>query len=296
MVLNMAGLADEDGIEDADLGEERVEFKNPGPGRVYLNGELVSPAELQKGDRLSISRDADGNVRRINALRGADFAESADGVPVPARPDRDPRRRNPVDEEADPDERTLATRPDVLGQRFSAEEREEYLDGIPDASEKGDGEGGFADVTVEKRGGESDPQMRNQSPQSPASDGPSGFQGGGESYGMGMLISDNPGPGVMVADVAPDGPAEQAGVQQGDFLMAVNGKEITTPEELEQAAKQAPQDKPVTFSVWRDGATEAVEVTPEQGARNEVSPVQPSGDEPLAAFRVLGEIGREGSR
>ena len=268
MLLKMSGLADEDGIEDADLGEKRIEFENPDQARVYLNGALVSPVELQAGDRLSVLRDPDGRVRRVNALRAGDFED--DDLRAPAR---DPRRRNPVDEEADPDELAPATTPDALGQRFSPEEKREYLDRIPGPEERNDGEGGFADITVESRGGDDRPSERSGGKpmaDTPA-DGNRGFEGGGETYGMGMLISDNPGPGVMVADVSPDGPAEEAGIHQGDFLMAVNGADIETPEDLDERATQAPRDKPVTFSVWRDGATEAVEVTPKKGARNEVS-------------------------
>ena len=262
MLMKMSGLADEDGIEDADLaeGNERIEFRNPDQARVYLNGRRVSPADLLTGDRLNVRRDEDGNVRRVDALRMGDFEEApAAGLDRRTPPAVTPRttRRGPV------------------GRGENPAERPEARDQIPEeTAATDDGKGGFADISVEPKSEDgSKPKMQAGDPAGQWSRTPDGdgFEGGGSTYGLGMLLSDSPGPGVMVADVSPDGPAEHAGVQQGDFLMAVNGNEVTAPEDLNEAMTNAPQDKPVTFSVWRDGATEAVKVTPERGARTEVA-------------------------
>ena len=48
---------------------------------------------------------------------------------------------------------------------------------------------------------------------------------------MGLTMSKDPDSGVVsVVDLAEGGPAEQAGIQKGDILTAVDGKDITEKE------------------------------------------------------------------
>ena len=56
---------------------------------------------------------------------------------------------------------------------------------------------------------------------------------GPERTGLGVLL-DEAGQGAVVADVQAGSPAEKAGLQAGDVIVAVNGWEITSAEELEQ--------------------------------------------------------------
>jgi len=59
--------------------------------------------------------------------------------------------------------------------------------------------------------------------------------------------------GVIIATLAPNGPAGQAGLLVGDILLAVNGEEIVgTDPLLNKIAEFAPQSK-VTFTVLRGG-------------------------------------------
>ncbi len=68
--------------------------------------------------------------------------------------------------------------------------------------------------------------------------------------------------GVFISDFSdmPDNPARKAGLQPKDVVLAVNGKKVDTPSELQQAiAFHKPGDK-VTLKVWRAGDTRDVEV------------------------------------
>ena len=53
----------------------------------------------------------------------------------------------------------------------------------------------------------------------------------GAYTGVGLTMSKYPDSGVVsVVDLAEGGPAEQAGIQKGDILTAVDGKDITEKE------------------------------------------------------------------
>ena len=62
--------------------------------------------------------------------------------------------------------------------------------------------------------------------------------------------------GVLVEDV--NGPAAQAGIQAGDVILSLNGKPVTTPEELRAAAGKG--GKTVALLVQREGARRFVAV------------------------------------
>ncbi len=67
--------------------------------------------------------------------------------------------------------------------------------------------------------------------------------------------------GVIIATLAPNGPAGQAGLLVGDILLAANGEDIAgTDHLLNKIAEFAPQSK-VTFSVLRGGKTHYFIVT-----------------------------------
>lgn len=51
-------------------------------------------------------------------------------------------------------------------------------------------------------------------------------------------------PGFWVQDVIPNGPADQAGLQQGDILLAINGASVTDAESIRAILRQfSPGDK-----------------------------------------------------
>ncbi|WP_186135296.1 PDZ domain-containing protein, partial [Burkholderia gladioli] len=45
--------------------------------------------------------------------------------------------------------------------------------------------------------------------------------------------------GALVSSVDPKGPAAKAGLQPGDVILAVNGRPVTSPEQLRDAVKNA---------------------------------------------------------
>jgi serine protease Do/serine protease DegQ len=64
--------------------------------------------------------------------------------------------------------------------------------------------------------------------------------------------------GVIITDLSPDGPAEQAGLQRYDVITAINGQPVTTFQELRlQVARQQPGSE-ITISLLRDGKAQAV--------------------------------------
>lgn len=66
--------------------------------------------------------------------------------------------------------------------------------------------------------------------------------------------------GVYIGDVYPDGGAAQAGIQDGDVVLAVNGRSVNAPNELQSlVARNRPGDM-LTVEVWRDGAERVFDV------------------------------------
>jgi serine protease Do len=87
-----------------------------------------------------------------------------------------------------------------------------------------------------------------------------------ESFGL-----DKPR-GALVASVEPGGPAEKAGIQPGDVVLAVNGKALDRSAELPPLVAAVKPGSKANFDVWRDGAKRTLAVTvgelkPDQVAR-----------------------------
>jgi serine protease Do len=67
--------------------------------------------------------------------------------------------------------------------------------------------------------------------------------------------------GALVAQVAPGGPAQKAGLQAGDFITGINGKSIQDGNDLRNVVAALPLDKPAKFEVYRDGKKIELDVT-----------------------------------
>lgn len=59
--------------------------------------------------------------------------------------------------------------------------------------------------------------------------------------------------GAMVAEVTPDGPSADAGIQQGDIILKFDGDDIEEMRELPRAVAETPVGKKVDVEVWRNG-------------------------------------------
>jgi S1-C subfamily serine protease len=58
--------------------------------------------------------------------------------------------------------------------------------------------------------------------------------------------------GVVITEVAPDSPAEKAGLEHGDVITAINGKTVSEPEDLREAIDKAGPGKTIRLSVLRE--------------------------------------------
>jgi serine protease DegQ len=68
----------------------------------------------------------------------------------------------------------------------------------------------------------------------------------------GALARVYPSPGVLVADVAQHGPADDAGVLPGDLITAIGGRPVTSIEEIQPVIAQLELEAPVVVQVIRD--------------------------------------------
>jgi len=87
---------------------------------------------------------------------------------------------------------------------------------------------------------------------------------------IGVILGDPGDQGVEVIGVSPDGPAERAGIDKGDIIIAVDGREISkikkthdAREGLRIALQDLEADKPVTITVKRENKTIDVDLVPE---------------------------------
>ncbi len=67
--------------------------------------------------------------------------------------------------------------------------------------------------------------------------------------------------GAIVTGLHPQSPLARAGIRRGDVLVAVDDREIGSPQELRYRVATKPIGDTITLSFWRDGRTDAVEVT-----------------------------------
>jgi serine protease Do len=72
--------------------------------------------------------------------------------------------------------------------------------------------------------------------------------------------------GVVVARILPDGPAAKSDLKPIDVITAVDGKPVSTPQQLRDAIRGKTIGQPVTLNVFRQGKTIHVKVSPSEWA------------------------------
>jgi len=68
------------------------------------------------------------------------------------------------------------------------------------------------------------------------------------------------GEGVLVTEVFPDTPAAQAGLKEGDIILAFAGTSVHNPRQLQEVVERQPPDSKQTADVLRDGKPVKVEI------------------------------------
>jgi Do/DeqQ family serine protease len=64
--------------------------------------------------------------------------------------------------------------------------------------------------------------------------------------------------GVVINSVSPGGPADKAGIKQGDVILKVNGKAVNDPNDLRNTIASMVPDSDVTLTVARNGGEQEV--------------------------------------
>ena len=89
-----------------------------------------------------------------------------------------------------------------------------------------------------------------------------------------------PGAGVLVARVEPNSPADKGGLKSGDVITQLNGKQVTTDEDLRGALNDAKEGENVSLTILRHGKVQNITVKPEKRAFD------------FPKFKELGELGK----
>lgn len=66
--------------------------------------------------------------------------------------------------------------------------------------------------------------------------------------------------GAMVAGVSDDGPAQKAGIKQGDVILTFDGKDVESMRRLPRIVADTKIGKEVDVEIWRDGKKQTVQV------------------------------------
>lgn len=74
-----------------------------------------------------------------------------------------------------------------------------------------------------------------------------------ESPALGLVIGSCPGNSVCVLDTVWGSPADQAGIQDGDYLLSINGKQLSSPQQMRQLISTMKSGEQVSVKVWRGG-------------------------------------------
>jgi len=98
--------------------------------------------------------------------------------------------------------------------------------------------------------------------------------------------------GAVVERVAPDSPAERAGIKVGDVITGFDGEKVRSARQLARLVNETPPGRTVPAAVLRDGKSVDLKITPEAGEMAHAGEgfVMP----PMAAWRRLPELNLDG--
>ena len=92
--------------------------------------------------------------------------------------------------------------------------------------------------------------------------------------------------GALVGDVAPDGPAEKAGIKSGDIVLSFDGQLVEKMRDLPRIVAETAVDKVVDVVVWRKGAEQTFRVAVGllESGENRTAASKPNGE----SSKILG--------
>jgi serine protease Do len=103
--------------------------------------------------------------------------------------------------------------------------------------------------------------------------------------------------GVLVGGVAPNGPAEKAGLEVGDVITAFDGREVRDVRQLKLSVADAKPGQTVLIAVLRDGSAKPVRVTVGQASANDflarTDPTSYEQDPGALQGVIIGELNNE---
>jgi membrane-associated protease RseP (regulator of RpoE activity) len=85
--------------------------------------------------------------------------------------------------------------------------------------------------------------------------------GAGDGSYIGIDIQDGAERGVLVSAIADDGPASQAGLEEGDLITSFDGTAVIGVRQFTRLTEETPVGRTVAFTLSRDGQEQIVEVT-----------------------------------
>lgn len=98
--------------------------------------------------------------------------------------------------------------------------------------------------------GKNKPKKRSESGKQGKSAEGAGTTGGPH---LGLLIAPTPSGSPLVVGVRRGSPAEQAGIEQGDFIVSLDGKKVTSPEQLTEKLSGMKPNATTKVTIWRNG-------------------------------------------
>ena len=81
---------------------------------------------------------------------------------------------------------------------------------------------------------------------------------------LGVLLGPSPTTGARIHQIAPNSAAARAGLRPGDYILTVDDRQISSPEDVGQALDEADPSDGSYLTVWNNGQTRDVLVTFEQ--------------------------------
>src|SRR5437762_5568124 len=71
--------------------------------------------------------------------------------------------------------------------------------------------------------------------------------------------------GVVVEEVRPDGPAEQAGIKRSDLIVEFDGEHVRSARQLTRLVQETAPGRTVKATIVRDGQRKEIQLTPSEG-------------------------------